>query len=92
MRAAVDEEGHQAVAEGGRRVVDDELGGQEVDVPVVLASVGVGAQRIADAADVTPLARSTLALVFLWYAEPTMRHEPMLLTKARNTSLVNLGS
>jgi hypothetical protein len=40
----------------------------------------------------TPLVRSTLALVFLWYAEPTMRHEPMLLTKARNTSLVNWGS
>ena len=41
---------------------------------------------------ITQLARSTLALVFLWYAEPTMRHEPMPLTKARNTSLVNLGS
>jgi hypothetical protein len=42
----------------------------------------------------TPLVRSTLALVFLWslYAEPTMRREPMLLTKARNTSLLNLGS
>ena len=40
----------------------------------------------------TPLARSTLALVFLWYAEPMMRHEPMPLAKARNTSLVNLGS
>jgi hypothetical protein len=42
----------------------------------------------------TPFARSTLALVFLWYAEPgepMMRQEPMLLTKARNTSLVNLG-
>jgi hypothetical protein len=39
-----------------------------------------------------PLARSTLALVFLWYAEPTMRLEPMPLAKARNTSLVNLGS
>ena len=34
----------------------------------------------------TPFARSTLALVFLWYAEPTMRHEPMHLTKARKTS------
>jgi hypothetical protein len=40
----------------------------------------------------TPLARSTLALVFLWYAEPTMRHEPQPLAKARNTSLVNLES
>ncbi len=40
----------------------------------------------------TPLARSSLALVFLWYAEPTMRHEPMPLAKARNTALVNLGS
>ena len=40
----------------------------------------------------TPLARSTLALVFLWYAEPTMRHEPMPLTKAWNTADVNLGS
>ena len=40
----------------------------------------------------TPFARSTLALVFLWYAEPTMRLEPILLTNARNTSLVNFGS
>ena len=46
----------------------------------------------ADAPLMTPLARSTLALVSLWYAEPTMRHEPMLLTKARNTSLVKLAS
>jgi hypothetical protein len=47
VRAAFDEEGRQAVAEGGRRVVDGELGGQEVEVPVVLVSVDVGAQRIA---------------------------------------------
>ena len=39
-----------------------------------------------------PLARSTLALVLLRYAEPTMRHEPMLLAKARKTWLVNLAS
>ena len=26
-----------------------------------------------------PLARSTLVLVFLWWAGPTTRHEPMLL-------------
>ncbi len=39
----------------------------------------------------TLLARSTLS-VFLWYAEPMMKHQPMLLTKARNTSLANLGS
>jgi hypothetical protein len=51
VRAAVDEEGRQAVAEGGRRVVDGELGWQEVDVPVVLAPVGVGAQRIANDSD-----------------------------------------
>ena len=40
----------------------------------------------------TPLARSSLVLVFLWCAEPTTRHEPMLLTKARNNSLVNLAA
>jgi hypothetical protein len=41
-----------------------------------------------------PFARSTFALVFLWYAEPTMKHEPMPLAKARNTAaaLVNLQS
>ncbi len=32
----------------------------------------------------TQLARSSLVLEFLWYAEPTMRLEPMLLTKALN--------
>jgi hypothetical protein len=41
---------------------------------------------------ITPLARSTLALVFLWYAKPTIRHEPMPLAKAWNTALVNLES
>jgi hypothetical protein len=49
---------------------------------------------LAKARSVSPmtlLARSTLALVFLWYAEATMRHEPMLWTKARNIALVNLG-
>ncbi len=48
---------------------------------------------LAKARSVSPmtlLARSTLALVFLWYAEPTMRLEPKPLAKARNTSLVNL--
>ena len=42
----------------------------------------------------TPLARSTLALMFLWYTKPTMRVdavEPMLFTKVRNTSLAVLA-
>ncbi len=50
---------------------------------------------LAKARSVSPMAqvaRSTLALAFLRYAEPTMRHEPMPLAKAQNTSLVNLES
>ncbi len=68
MRAAVDEEGCQ------------------VDVAMLMANTVSGRwpsqlslQPLAMAHNVsqtTPLARSTLALVFLWYAEPTMRHEP----------------
>ena len=60
-------------------------------VPVFLAVVGVGAKHVRRA-QMTPLARSTLALVLLWYAEPTRRHEPIFLRKARNTLLVNLAS
>ena len=54
MRAAVDEEGRQVAAERRRRVVDGEHGERQVVVPVVLAAVGVGAQRVADDA-VVPL-------------------------------------
>ena len=41
----------------------------------------------------TPLASSTLALMFLGYAKPTTRHasEPMPSTKTRNPSVVNFG-
>ena len=48
VRAAVDEERHQVVAERGGSIVDGELGEREMTVPVVLASVGVDAQRVAD--------------------------------------------
>jgi hypothetical protein len=34
----------------------------------------------------------SLALVSIWYAEPTMRHEPMPLARARSTALVSLES
>ncbi len=81
MRAAVDEKGRQAVAKRRRPVVDGEHGERQVAVLVVLATVGEGAQCVTDDA----LARSTLAVVFLWYAEPTMRHEPQPLAEARNT-------
>ena len=62
MCAAVDEDGRQVAAERRGGVVDGELGQREMSVPVVLSAVGVGAQRWL----MTPLARSTLALVFLW--------------------------
>ena len=62
MGAAVNEERCQVVTERGGGVVDGELGQREMTVPVVLSAVGVGAQRWL----MTPLARSTLALVFLW--------------------------
>ena len=45
---AVDEEWRRVVVERRCRVVDGELGVREVTVQVVLASVGVGAQRLAD--------------------------------------------
>ena len=48
MRAAVDEEGRKAVAESRGGVVDGKLGKHEMQIPVVLAAVGVGAQRVAD--------------------------------------------
>ena len=47
MRAAIDEEGLQVVAERGGIIVDGELGEREVTVPVGFESVGVDAQRIA---------------------------------------------
>ena len=48
MGAAVNEERCQVVTERRRGVVDGELGQREMPVPVVLAAVGVGAQRVAD--------------------------------------------
>ena len=61
-RAAVDQGGRQVVAERGGSNVDGELGEREVTVPAVLAAVGVG-----DTVSLmTPLAPSTLVLVFLW--------------------------
>ena len=82
MRAAIDREGRHVrlPAERGCCVVDRELCEGQLLVPVILAAVCIGSVSL-----MTPLARSTLALVFLWYAEPTMRLEPVLFTKARNT-------
>jgi hypothetical protein len=65
--------GRQAVAEVGRRVVDGELGGQEVNVPVILASVGVGAQRIAGDA-VGPLHLGVGVLVVRRAEDETQAH------------------
>ena len=48
MRAAIDEKGRQVVAERGGSILDGELGEREMTVPIVLAAVGVGAQRVAD--------------------------------------------
>ena len=48
MRAAVDEEGREAVAKSRGSVVDGKLGKHEMQIPVVLAAVGVGAQSVAD--------------------------------------------
>ena len=48
MRAAIDEERRQVVTERGGSIVDGELGEREVTVAVVLTSVGVGAQRVAN--------------------------------------------
>jgi hypothetical protein len=52
MLAAVDEEGHepQAVAQSQGSVVDGEHSKGQLPVPVVLVSVGIGAQRISDEA------------------------------------------
>ena len=40
----------------------------------------------------TPLTRSALAFVFLWYAEPISRLDPMRRVNSLNNVLVNLGS
>ena len=57
MRAAVDEEGSEAVSEHRVRIVDGKLGEGQLLVSVVLVSVSVGAQRSVPL--MTPLARST---------------------------------
>ena len=87
--AAVDEERRQVVAERRGGTVDCKFGEREMTVPVVLAAVGVGAISVSLMA---PPARSAFASVFLRWAEPTRRHEPMLLTKARNRSRVKSAS
>ena len=81
--AAVDEEGRQIVAERRRGVVKGMHGERQVTVPVVPAAVGARAQRVADDAQWR-----------CWRScgTPTTRHEPQPLTKARNTSLMNLES
>ena len=48
MCAAVDEERRQVVAERRGGIVDGKFGEREMTVPVLLAAVGVGAQRVAD--------------------------------------------
>ena len=48
MRAAVDEEWSQVAAERRRGLVDGEHGERQATAPVVLAAVGVRAQRVAD--------------------------------------------
>ena len=48
MCAASDEERRQVVAEHRGGSVDGKFGQREMAVPVVLAAVGVGAQRVAD--------------------------------------------
>ena len=48
MCSPVNEEWRQVVTECRGRVVDGELGEREVAVPVVLAPIGVCAQRITD--------------------------------------------
>jgi hypothetical protein len=83
MRSAVDEQGCQAVTKHRVSVVDSELGEGQLPVPIIFSTVGEGAESIAD---------DTIGSLYVWYAEPTMRHELMPLANARNTSLVNLGS
>ncbi len=95
MGAAVDEEGREAIAQGRGSIINCEHGAGQlpIPVPVVFAPVGEGTQRITDDA-VGPIHLGLGGGVApqLRYAKPTrMRHEPMPLAKARNTSLVTLG-
>ena len=62
MRAAIDEEGRELPPQCGGRVIDRKHRQRQLPVPVIVPTIGEGAQRIA----MTALARSTLALVFLW--------------------------
>ena len=68
MRAAVDEEGRQVAAERRRGVVDGKHGERQVTVPVVLAAVGVRAQRVAD--DASAHRNVTVAVVIYTVAAP----------------------
>jgi hypothetical protein len=73
--AGVDEEGCRAVAEGGRRVVESVMANSAGGRWASQSSLRPLA-KARSASLMTPLACSTLALVFLWYAEQTTRHEP----------------
>ncbi len=48
VRPPVDEEGREPVAQDGGRIVDGEHGERQLSVPVVLAPVREGAQRVPD--------------------------------------------
>ena len=82
MQAVINENGCHVRLPAGRRccVVDRELCERQLPLPVVLAAVGIPRS----VSPITPLARSTFVLVFLLFAEQTMRLEPMLFTKSRN--------
>ena len=86
MRAAVHEEGRQAVAERGGNVVDGEgeVGEREVAAPGVLAAAGVGSKRVANDA-VGPLHLGVGVLAVGRADEEARAH-------ALNTLLVNLAS
>ena len=88
MRAAVAEEGREAVAESRGSVVDGKLGKHEMQIPVILAAVGVGAQSVADHT-VSPL---HLGIGVLAVRRADYKARNPALDKARNTSLVNLES
>ncbi len=86
MGAAVDEEGCQVATKRRRRVVDGEHGERQVTVPVVRAAVGEGAQSVAD--DAVGALHLGVGVLVVRRADDEARAPA--LTKAWNTSLVNL--
>ncbi len=83
----VNDEGCKSVAHCRGHVIDGKGSKGQLPVPVVLVSVGPGAQCITD----DTISQLHLGVGVLVVGRADNETEPMLLMKALNTLLVNLG-